>query len=452
MTPKSGSEFSAGEVIQLRAIISDDRDEPDEMLVEIRSEDRSLLTAGYPDELGQLSLALVLPAGEQTLSFEVEDSEGHATGESVTVVIAAFAFLPPVVDVSPEPAVTGDALTALIVTDALPGAGALIDYTYRWTRDGVPTEWTEATVPSGEVVDGEQWGVWVVGRSATEESSPATAFRTIGNAPPLLGAALVESDGETATCSHEPFTDPEGDICTVRYRWDLDNALIIATTESIVVPDGPRGAALGCTLSVGDGTNRAAVDALPWLLPNHAPTFGTVTVSPALLTAGTTAKCTLSDGIADLDGDEVTLTYAWSVDGTATGGSSSSLEQAVVRGEAVSCSATAIDGFGGSTRVNSGAVSVANSAPTTPGISVVPATPTAGDILTCAVTTPSTDQDGDPVTCNTRWDIGLPAGGGATFDTQGLPNGTAVMCVVTCSDGVESAAAATATVTITSSG
>ncbi len=450
VSPKTGSAFAAGEVIELLAIVSDDRDKAEEMLVEIRSVSRVLITAGYPDELGQLSLAAVLPGGQQTITFEVEDSEGHATSESVTVTVEAFDFQPPVVDVVPAAAVSGDALKALILTDAVPGAGTLVDYAYLWTRDGAPTDWAEATVPAGEVHEGELWEVSVVGRSETEESSPATASQTIGNAPPLLGEALVESDGVNATCNHGPITDPEGDVCTIRYRWNLDGALIVATTESIVVPDGPRGAALGCTLSVGDGTNGVAVDALPWILPNHAPTFGTVTVSPATLTAESTSTCTLSETVTDVDGDSATLSFGWSVDGSVTGGSASTLVADLVRGQAVACTATAIDGFGGTTSVNSASVSVSNSPPTTPRISISPAAPTAGDLLTCRVTSSSTDLDGDPVSCTTRWDIGLPAGAGTSFDTQGLRDGTDVMCVVTCSDGFESATAATATVTLTS--
>ncbi|GDX82557.1 hypothetical protein LBMAG42_43680 [Deltaproteobacteria bacterium] len=430
--------------------MSDDVDEPLDLVVTVRLDDGSLLTSGHPDKLGQLSLSAVLPEGSQRLTIEVEDTEHHLAGTHVDVYSSPFTFDPPVVLIVPPDAVTGDALVARIVTDAVPGDGHLVDYAYVWKLDGVATEWEGAELPAGVPFAGDAWSVSVVGRSETAESAAGTAELTIGNAPPILADAVVEpsADASTVTCAHAEVEDPEGARLSTRYRWDLDGTLISETTVSIDAPTGKRGAAVGCTVSVSDGTTAVSATALPWALPNHAPSVPTVAVSPEVATTESPLSCTLPDGVSDVDGDEVFVTFAWFVNGARVQGDASTFSGGIARGDEVGCEATAADGLGGITVVASADVTIDNTPPTTPEVAISPEAPTAGDTLTCGIVTPARDADGDPLRCDFRWEVGLPAGAGERFDTSGLSGGTAVSCVLTCFDGLESGRGGTDSVTL----
>ena len=57
---------------------------------------------------------------------------------------------------------------------------------------------------------------------------------------------------------------------------------------------------------------------------NTAPTLGAAELSPTTATEGTTITCTPS-GEADVDGDDVAFTYAWTADGSSTGTTESTL-------------------------------------------------------------------------------------------------------------------------------
>lgn len=450
ISPKAGEEILVGEPVEFRAIASDDVDEPLDLVVTVRLVDGTLLTSGHPDKIGQLSLSAVLPEGALTVAVEVEDTEHHLAGATVDVYSSPFTFDPPVVALLPSDAVTGESLFARIVTDAVPGDGHLVDYGYEWSLDGVPTEWAEATLPAGIAFAGDRWTVHVVGRSATAESASATADLLIGNAPPTLGEAVVEPslDASTLICAHAEAEDPEGAALNPRYRWDLDGALITETTVSIDAPIGARGAAVGCTVTVSDGTSVVTTVALPWTLPNHAPTLASVAVSPSAATTESALSCMLPDGVDDVDGDEVFVSFVWSVNGASVQGDASTFTGSIARDDEVGCEATADDGFGGITVATSRDITIDNTAPTAPEVEISPETPTAGDTLTCDVVTPASDADGDPLRCDFRWEVGLPVGAGAHFDTSGLSGGTDVTCVFTCFDGLESGRGGTDSVTL----
>jgi hypothetical protein len=73
-----------------------------------------------------------------------------------------------------------------------------------------------------------------------------------------------------------------------------------------------------------------------------------------------------------------------------------------VAGDVVSLLVEASDGQAVTSRA-ANPVTIGNTAPTTPLIGVTPASPQAGESLTCTVTTPSTDADGDAITYTYVW-------------------------------------------------
>ncbi|HCH64778.1 MAG TPA: hypothetical protein DFR83_18370, partial [Deltaproteobacteria bacterium] len=70
--------------------------------------------------------------------------------------------------------------------------------------------------------------------------------------------------------------------------------------------------------------------------------------------------------------------------------------------------------------------------PTAPGVTVEPIRPRDAEPLSCTVTTPSTDPDGDPVTYRYEWEAGgSVVGTDATLSAEATREGQTVTCTVT---------------------
>jgi hypothetical protein len=91
-------------------------------------------------------------------------------------------------------------------------------------------------------------------------------------------------------------------------------------------------------------------------------------------------------------------------------------------------------------------IGIANDPPSTPVVAVTPARPQPGGALTCAVTTPSVDPEGQPVTYDYLWLVDGVATGNisATLPGSATTAGQRWTCRVTPRDGISSGASAEA--------
>ncbi|MEY3212375.1 MAG: hypothetical protein RIT28_2856, partial [Pseudomonadota bacterium] len=104
-----------------------------------------------------------------------------------------------------------------------------------------------------------------------------------------------------------------------------------------------KGQTVVCLATPTDGTSSGtAVTSNTVTVLNTAPTLTSVSISPSSPTASSTLTCTPSGG-ADVDGDTVSYTYAWTVNGVSKG-SSSTLSGAFKGADTVVCSVTPSDG------------------------------------------------------------------------------------------------------------
>jgi hypothetical protein len=152
-----------------------------------------------------------------------------------------------------------------------------------------------------------------------------------------------------------------------------------------------------------------------------------VTLTPS--TVYTNDTMTANVVSSDADGDTLSLTYAWYVNSALVqSGASASLSGATYfsRGQTVYVTATANDGTTTASATSS-SVTVSNTAPTAPVVEITPADPVEGDDLTCAVVTPSTDADGDPVAYSFAWDVdGVAYTGASDAATDSVVDGADV--------------------------
>ncbi|MEC7984851.1 MAG: hypothetical protein VX278_06790, partial [Myxococcota bacterium] len=182
-----------------------------------------------------------------------------------------------------------------------------------------------------------------------------------------------------------------------------------------------------------------------------------VTLSPDplytddLLTAAATTS--------DLDGDSLTLTYEWAINGTTVqSGSDPTFHKSLFRKEdLVTVTVTADDGVDASVAVST-SLTCQNSLPQAPVISITPSEPVEGeDDLVCTVDVESSDADGDSIVYDFAWTVnGVPFTGAtdtslsSTVSVADTEEGEEWICVVTPDDGDDGGASATSSATIES--
>lgn len=202
--------------------------------------------------------------------------------------------------------------------------------------------------------------------------------------------------------------------------------------------DNDMDGAFDCDDDGCEGSPDCALDTGP---TNTAPTVA-VTLSPP--DPGTFDWVEALVAAEDADGDEVTISYEWLVNGVAAGDGSATLDGAewFDKGDTVSATVTASDGTD-QTRADSDEVTVQNTGPTGGVGAVTPTEPTSDDDLSCEVAEEAEDLDDDDLTYTLTWSVDGELAFTATGDTTtslGVPSDeTAVdqtwTCSVSASDG-----------------
>ena len=154
--------------------------------------------------------------------------------------------------------------------------------------------------------------------------------------------------------------------------------------------------------------------------PNTPPEITSLTLSPTAPYTDDTIS--VSATISDADGDTVTMHYAWYVAGMLVGATGSSLDGTIWfdKDQEVYVVATPNDGTADGPAVTHSSVTVLNSPPEAPVVSISPAEPGEGeDDLVCEIDTASTDADVDSVSYSIAWEVdGVAYGIGSHADTS----------------------------------
>jgi hypothetical protein len=281
------------------------------------------------------------------------------------------------------------------------------EYSYVWEVDGYVVS-KDATL-TGALFNEHQ----TVKCTATPSDGEATgtaftsAVATVLNTPPALASVTLSTtspvEGDTITTTLGALTDVDGDPTTVRYAWFVDGVQVsVDPSIGSDLFDKHQEIHVEVTPNDGDEDGEVVVSATAAVL-NTPPEITSLSFASSEVFTNDVLGTVVNT--ADADGDEVVLSFVWSVDGVATGEAGESLDGVVWFDKHGVIQVEVTPNDGESVGLSAGAtLDCSNSAPTAPTVIVSPEAPEDQvDALVCSFLDDSVDLDGDEVVYSIGW-------------------------------------------------
>ena len=277
------------------------------------------------------------------------------------------------------------------------------------------------------------------------------------NAPGISLAPIPAYTDSTLTCTINSESDPDGDSVTSSYSWKLNGSMISGQISDVLSSGFTSGDSVTCEVISSDGSLNSAAGSSSLTIANRPPVVSSVTLSPDPAYAND--AITATPVASDLDGDSLSFEYTWSVAGIPVqAGSGNSLGTSFYQKNVlVSVSVKAFDQTDFSSPVVE-SITISNTPPTTPGISISPTIPVEGiDDLVCTVDSASSDIDGDSVSYAFSWTVdSIPYSNATNTSLDSTVAGIETLvgeewiCSVTPNDGTDDGGSIDSNVTIDS--
>ena len=391
------------------------------------------------------------PAGTGATLAGAAFSKHDVIGLSVTAndgnVNGAPLAAAPVTAINTAPVIVGVNLSETSPTEAstvtcLPAGwydadGDAETYSYAWTvnRGQVATTASidGALFAKGDTIactatpfDGEDSGLALT-------SAPATVLNTA----PVLESATLSSvapkEGDTLSVNLGAASDADGDAISYTYAWFVNSAKV-ATSDSLDSSFFKRGDSVYVQVTPTDGPNAGAlVTSDTATVANTAPVIVVAALKP--VQPNTDATISVNVGATDADGDALSYTYAWTVDGVPAGTAATLPGSAFVKHQVVGLVITAHDGIADSAPYTTGTLTVVNTPPSITSVGLSDLIPKEASVITCQPTGWA-DLDGDHAGYGYSWLVNsVEVSTLLTIDGSKFKKGDTVQCVVTPNDG-----------------
>ncbi|MEC8381491.1 MAG: Ig-like domain-containing protein [Myxococcota bacterium] len=463
LSPTADGVYYSDEIIEFAATVSDVEDAPEELTISWESSLMGVLSAEtMPDSSGNISDFINLSPGEHGITLSVEDTSGKSTSQTVTIMVSGTNATPVCEIQSPASGSFGlegeMVIFEGIANDADSDSNLL---TVEWSSniDGglgssTPNSSGEVTFPYSDLSNNTH----VISMTVTDDRGAqcvADTIYSVGSPPsitltsPSPGDIYTQNDNITFSAT---VTDNEDQPTELSVEWNSSIDGVFSTTgpnSSDIAQFSSNQLSTGShsiTVTVTDSDGLYS-DVLVDIVVNGVPTQPTVSLTP--IPAYTTDDLVATaSGSTDPDGQPVTYTYEWFLNGNNSGITGSILPNSnTAKGNIWMVRATPTDGITTGPYTEE-SVTISNSAPTLSGVSISPSAPTTQDTLSCTFT--ESDADGDPVSTTIEWFINNNLQSSSSSTLAGpFQQGQTVTCRVTPTDGTTSGIASEATVTIT---
>ncbi|MGC4122091.1 MAG: hypothetical protein QM765_47430 [Myxococcales bacterium] len=416
---------------------------------------------------GQVQSALTtpdLPAGtvgkgeRWKVTATPNDGEADGTPASIEAVIADSAPGALEVALTPAEPKVGDAIKAVVKKPASDPDGDKLKYQYRFFVDGTPLTFDASVdiVPARTARKKQVVSVEVRADDGELQGPVATAKATVQNTAPEAPHVVVlpaEPGTQDAILGavDKPATDADGDKLAYRFTFEKAGKKVDAVADGREVRGLKKGEVYQLEVIASDGEADSPPANASVTVKNTRPTAPAVSFSTAAPPSGEAVDVKIDRPSTDLDGDAVSLAYAWAVDGKPAGlpkDAASIPAGRVKKHEVWTVEVTPSDGQENGPSGKARLVAV-NTPPTAPVVSIEPSEPSAEVGAKAKVEQPSTDRDGDAIRYRYAWfkdgvRVELPAEA-SSLKPGTLRRGEVLKLVVTPFDGEVEGGSAAAT-------
>jgi hypothetical protein len=309
----------------------------------------------------------------------VTPSDGEDEGEPVSDSIIISNTAPEILDVIIEPGevlTTSTTLTCNATWSDVDGES--LEPAYQWTR-GDGTDFGTDSVLVLEPLFASPGDVYTCTATVTDgagASASGSDSATVGNTPPEVIEVVITPDTGvsatmTLTCT-ATAEDADGDVPTLTYGWDIEGFDAgTGDTLDLSTKGAVSGETVTCTATATDAIDATDTGTDSVLIENTAPEVDSVTLSPDPVYTNDTITATATT--TDAEDDAVTVTYDWYVnDGLVATGTGDTLSGVTTfdKHDEVYVVATPSDGTDAGEALTSDTLTVSNTPPTAPGMSI----------------------------------------------------------------------------------
>ena len=335
------------------------------------------------------------PSTMSTLTFSLVVNDGHTNSTAASVTIEVQNRAPTAMGGSNTSMLAGNQFTLDGTGSSDPDGDAL---TYTWTQlQGPPVTLTPSTGSAKATFTAPlQSGTLqfqLVVNDGEASSQPSTVTITVTTDPLPVAMAGADQTVPRRSLTQLQGSGHDSDQQPLTYQWQQISGTPVtiqnATSANSNFDAPPTAGDLQFSLTVNDGINNSQPSYITVHVVNRAPVVA-VTLMPAIPRRNDPISAVVN--ASDPDGDPITLSYAWTRNGTvvpsATGSAYALGNQA--KNDTISVTVTASDGT--TTTTGSAGVVIADTLATL--VSNAPGIATFGAATAFQVT--ATDVDGDP--------------------------------------------------------
>ncbi|MFK7928323.1 MAG: hypothetical protein AB8H79_09035 [Myxococcota bacterium] len=386
---------------------------------------------------------------EWTVDVVADDGKVTSAPLSASVVIQNTAPEVTGATIAPNEPATGDDLV-LSTTDS-DIDNDTVTLAISWTVNGADAGITDTTIPAAETEKGDVWVATIEPSDGETTGLTTEVSVTIGNTAPVADGVILSPGVVTeATVLNATPTgsDVDGDEVTWTYVWYVAGGEVKRSSDATL--DGvsfDKGDTVLVQAIPNDGvTDGNTVTSNEVTVSGTVPTIASVRIDPTEATEATELVC-VADGAADVDGDAISFTTTWTVDGTALGELATLNGDQFNKDDDVVCTMRPEDEDGIGLPVSSAALTISNSPPEILSLGILPGSPNTTTNLDANVMTTS-DPDGDLVTSSHEWSVGGTTTVGPTLQSSNFEKGDVVTLTSTPNDGTDDGVAVSTSVTI----
>jgi hypothetical protein len=268
------------------------------------------------------TLAGVFGVGD-TVTCTVTPHDGTDAGtpaEGTTTIHNSVPILD-AVTLTPDPALSSDTFTCTPGTTTDADGTTSFTHSYGWQVGGVDLGFDTTTLGPSHFDNGDTVGCYMTPNDGVDDG-PTVASNTVkvDNSIPSITGVSISPDpagvADALTCTHSGWFDGDGDVDQSLTEWSINS--LGATMGTTLSSGFVGGDVVACTVTPWDGTDEGTPLTTSLTIDNTGPGTPTISLSPTEPQAGVDPLvCSIDVEASDPDGDVVTHSFSWTVDGLA---------------------------------------------------------------------------------------------------------------------------------------